>query len=147
MFMLEYRNMRSRSLAASLRCRRREANPNQWSLGSSKNVVTIMGKCGCLFFLFLDLMILVQKPKACTLVLPLKLTPCDKSRSHIRFTKFQRRSVLGVLCVVGCYIKRSQWNCCSFGPLASESSASKALGPQSSWSDWKADRLHVFRWW
>lgn len=109
----EYRGMRSRSLAASLPCRRREANPNQ-CLGSSKNVVTIMGKCrkcGCLFLtLFLDLMILVSKtarPKGCTLVLPLKLTPCDKSRSHIRFTKFQRRSVLGVLCVVGCYRKRS----------------------------------------
>lgn len=87
-----------------------------------------------------------QRPRGCTLVVPLKLTPCDKSRSHIRFTKFQRRSVLGVLCVVGCYIKRSQWNCCSFGSLASESSASKALGPQSSWSDWKADR-HSFRWW
>lgn len=47
-----YRGMRSRSLAASLPCRRREANPNQ-CLGSSKNVVTIMGKCrkcGCFVF-------------------------------------------------------------------------------------------------
>ena len=50
--------MRSRSLAASLRCRRLAFQISAWK---TKNVVTIMGKCGCLFFLFLDLMILVSK--------------------------------------------------------------------------------------